>query len=341
MAINPQFNVALAPFTTLKIGGPADIFYHTHSNEEFIGVLKNIKKNTIPNQQITILGNGSNVLISDKGIRGIVIKNSSSDLVVLENPNIYKAKHSTISSQRMESEPDKYLDFTKLDYDESENQTKQIKVSSGYPLPLLINKSFDLGLTGLQWFGYIPGTIGGAVWYNIHGGSHHISEYIDSIEVFDLSTSTTKLLLSKDLSWGYDSSFFQLHPEIVIVSVTLRLFLGDVSKARAVTQAWITQKSKVQPMNSAGSIFQNPKLDECIPIWGEQKSTGWIIDHELNWKGKRVGDAQIGPEHANIFTNQGKATATDFKKLIDEVQSEVKNRFNLVLKTEVKLLGEF
>jgi len=164
-------NHPLTPYTTVKIGGPADIFIHTKSSDEFLNLLKylfddetnifsarNIRgamptgvstvKNDLPNKiQITILGNGSNVLISDSGIRGIVIKNDSSEMEIIDK--------------------------------------NKIKSSSGTQLSHLINYSLDHGLLGLEEFAYIPSTVGGAIVGNIHGDDkNYFSQIIDSVEKY-------------------------------------------------------------------------------------------------------------------------------------------------------------
>jgi UDP-N-acetylmuramate dehydrogenase len=111
--------------------------------------------------------------------------------------------------------------------------------------------------------------------------------------------------------------------------------------AQQVSAAWIDQKSKVQPMNSAGSAFANPSLETCQKLWGEQKSTGWIIDHELNLKGFAIGDAQISLQHSNFIVNRGHATATDYYQLVKHVQKLVHDHFGFDLVPEVKFLGKF
>ncbi len=339
-------NQPLAPFTTFNIGGPADIFIHTKSTEEFTQVLKElsvISTASLPEKSdfsLTILGNGSNVLISDKGLRGVVVKNSSESIEVVDTSPIPVDFHHTYT-QRQENEPEKYLDFTKLDYDESAQPQVLVKLSSGTSLPYAITYLIDHGITGLQWFAYIPGTIGGATWYNIHGGAYHFSDYLESVDVFNLKTGKTETYFKKDLDWKYEKSFFQTQPNLIIVSTTLRLFRGDSKMAKQVKNAWILQKVKVQPMNSAGSVFANPPLEKCLEIWGEQKSTGWIIDHELNWKGKQVGGAQISLQHSNFIVNASHATARDVADLIKQIQSEVQNRFHLTLEPEINFLGDF
>ncbi len=337
-------NHPLAPHTTLKIGGPADIFAQPKNSYQFKSLLNFVYHSHLP---ITILGNGSNVLISDSGIRGLIIQNTTQPKIKLLADNLPPLQPNAekptlaISTQRMENEPDKYLDFSRLDYDESAYPRVSIQMSAGTPLATAINQTIASGWTGLQWFAYIPGTIGGAIWYNIHGGKYHLSQYLHKITVFNLQNGCKETYNSSLLDWGYDTSPFQKQPHLIILSATLRLFKGDPQLAKTTADAWIAQKSKVQPMNSAGSVFQNPTLEESTKIWGEQKSTGWIIDHELNLKNFRIGDAVIGPQHANIFTNQGSATAADFLALINHVQSETKKRFGLVLRPEIKLLGEF
>ena len=333
-------NHPLAPHTTIKIGGPADTFISTSNPDEFLETLKRCIDNGANETNVTILGNGSNVLISDSGIRGAVIKNSSQSIEIIDtSPIPINFNHSY--TQRNENEPDKYLDFSKIDYDESSKDQVLVKVSSGTSLPFAINSLFDQGITGLQWFAYIPGTVGGATYYNIHGGTYHFSDFLESIETFNLETGQLETFQKKDLEWEYEKSFFQKHPNLIITFVTLRLFKGDTVLARKVYNAWITQKVKIQPMNSAGSVFANPSKELCQKIWGEQKSTGWIIDHELDWKGKQIGGAQISPQHSNFIINTGNATAKDVSGLITEIKNEVQKRFNFTLRTEIKFLGDF
>lgn len=137
-----QQNVLLAPYATVKIGGPADFFIHTKNTDEFIEALEYGQKN---NLSITILGNGSNVLISDSGIRGLVIKNDSQEVELLSD--------------------------------------NKIKVSSGTQLSYLLNFSLDNGLVGLEEFAYIPSTVGGAIIGDIHGvNKNHFSQLVDSVE---------------------------------------------------------------------------------------------------------------------------------------------------------------
>jgi len=281
-------NVSLAPYTTLKIGGPAEYFCQATTTNDLIKALRS------PLQPKTILGNGSNVLISDHGLPGLVIKNSVTD-ISFPSPN-------------------------------------HLLVTAGTPLPLLINQSIKHGLTGLEEFTYIPGTLGGAVYCNIHGYlRHNFNKFLESIEVYNQKTSRTENILAKNLSWGYDYSDFSKLPHLTILSATLRLSPGNQSQSQSLVKQIIDEKSPQQPINSAGSVFKNPPGD----------SAGRIIDKELKLKGFRLGDAQISPQHANFIVNLAHATAADYYFLVQKIQSEAKTKLDLDLEPEIQFLGDF
>ncbi|MFA6007688.1 MAG: UDP-N-acetylmuramate dehydrogenase [Candidatus Shapirobacteria bacterium] len=279
-------NHPLAPYTTVKIGGPADTFITTNTTEEFINALKKYSSNPL-----TILGNGSNVLISDSGIRGTVIKNLSKNTEYL---------------------PD-----------------NKVKVDSGVQLAFLISDSISHSLSGLEEFAYIPSTIGGAIYGNIHGvNKNNFDKFITEIEVFDLNTETLKHFLANQLNWSYDTSEFKSHPEWIILSATLQLSLGDSQKSQQIVTDIISKKTITQSMNSLGSVFKNPQND----------SAGRIIDQELHLKSFQIGDAQISPKHGNFILNLGHATAADYSTLIQKIQSEAKEK-GFILEPEIKFLG--
>jgi UDP-N-acetylmuramate dehydrogenase len=212
-------NHPLAPYTTIKIGGPADTFITTDNTDEFIDTLKKYSS-----QPLTILGNGSNVVISDSGIRGTVIKNLSKNIKYLPN--------------------------------------NQVKVDSGVQLPFLISNSISHSLSGLEEFAYIPSTIGGAICGNIHGvNKNNFSKFIESIDIFDLNSQIQKKLRSQELSWSYDTSEFKSHPEWIILSATLQLSLGNSQKSQQIVTDIISKKNTTQSMNSLGSVFKNPQND--------------------------------------------------------------------------------
>ncbi len=333
-----KINEPLARYSTIRIGGPAEIFLHVQSRSELEKVLTFVSKN-FPKLPLTIIGNASNVLTADEGLKGIVIKNSATGIKILKK--LKKEKKSSlkqISTQRDEKNPRQYLDFSKLDYDESNQPQIMIEIDSGTPLPYAINSLIKKGVTGLQWFAGIPGTMGGATWYNIHGGSYHLSDYIEAVKVFDLKTGKVKTLRKKDLDFAYEQSSLQKHRNLIILSTVLKLYLGDAKKAASTAKEWIAQKMKCQPQNSLGSAFQNLDQKTAQKHHFESRSVGWVIDQKLNWKGKKIGGAQISPLHANFIVNAGKATAKDYLALIELIKNEFKKRWKINLKPEITRL---
>lgn len=285
-------NHLLAPFTTVKIGGPADTFIITTSTTEFIEVLSKEDQGQAP----IILGNGSNVLISDAGIRGTVIKNLSKNIEFLPG--------------------------------------NRVKVESGAQLNTLIQETTTHYLSDLEEFAYIPSTVGGAIFGNIHGfNKSNFNKIILEIDVFDLLAKKviTPSIQASELKWDYDFSEFQLHPSWVILSATLQLSPGDSKLSKKVISDIIAHKSQTQSLNSLGSVFKNPPGD----------SAGRIIDQELGLKGFQIGNAQISLLHANFILNLGNATASDYKAVIDTVQERAKSKLNLTLEPEIKFLGIF
>ncbi len=333
-------NEILAPYTTFKIGGPVEIFITTESSNQLKNLLVFIKT-SYPRLPITILGNASNLLIADSGLKGLVIKNNSQNIKIL-SLNLKTDQLSpkkTISNRRTELDPEKYLDFSSLNYDESTKPQVLVEIESGAPLPYALAYLFKNKITGLQWFAGIPGTFGGATWYNIHGGTYHLSDFIKEVTTLNLKTGKEELFQAKDLDFSYDYSVFQKKPHLVILSTTLSLYRGDTEKARITAQKWINQKAKCQPLPSAGSVFQN--LDSVLvkKHGFKNPSVGWIIDQLLNLKGKTIGGAQISPLHANFIVNQKNATAKDVLSLIELIKKEFKKRWNIDLKLEIKILG--
>jgi UDP-N-acetylmuramate dehydrogenase len=293
-------NHPLAPYTTVKIGGPADIFIRTKDSDEFLNVLEFLDKD-IP---VTILGNGSNTLISDSGIRGVIVKNDADEMEILPH--------------------------------------HRVKVNSGAQLSAFINFTLIHRLLGLEEFAYIPSTLGGAILGNIHGiDKNNFSHLLESIEVFDLNSRTPKTFLVSDLDWNYDYSSFQDNSNWIIISAILKLTPGNSTPALARVQEIIQKKSVNQPMNSLGSVFKNPTETQCLPFWGERKAAGWIIDQELHALGKTFAYAQISPNHGNFIINFSSATAKDYLELITWIQSQMQIKFGFEFELEIKLLGLF
>lgn len=203
-----QLNEPLAPFTSWKIGGSAEVLIQTKNSQELLEVLKICLEK---NLKWTILGRGSNVLISDQGLKEVVIINQSKEMQILDQINQLDDLHQIqkdsqqydyespyIEPRHSETGDKDFYSFEDLDFQES-GKKQTVKIDSGVFLPLAISWSLKNGLTGLQWFSGIPGSIGGSLYNNIHGGTHHFSEYFKLAKVLIPKTDKKAVERLKDL----------------------------------------------------------------------------------------------------------------------------------------------
>jgi len=327
-----QENVCLAKYTSLKVGGKARYFSNLSSKSEIIKLFS-LYSNKCPT---FVLGGGTNILIGDKGFNGLVIKNEYIDFKVLKKIKTAKVNLRKVRNQQT-SWREGVLSWDNLEINQS-GEGVLITVSSGYPLPLLISNTLRLGFTGLELFTGIPGTVGGAVWNNIHGADWFFGDFIDYVEVAD-TFGKTHLFKKEELKMDYNKSFFQVQ-NLFIVSVTLRLFLGDSQKAKEVSKEWKKRKA-IQPKNSAGSTFSNLTEEEKQKFNLENLSAGFIIDKVLNLRGYTVGKACISESHANFIETFPGATARDVLEIINHVKSLAKEKIGVDLKEEIVKVGDF
>lgn len=335
--INPSVkqHQKLSSYTTFGIGGECDYFVDISSEEDLKPILNIANENNIP---ITVLGGGSNVLISDKGIRGLVIKNSISGFDILEKSSS-KIKISDKPRKEEYLWDKNMLSWRDLMYEENASDFINIKVKAGTNLGYLIHKTIEQGITGLQWFARIPGTLGGAVWNNIHGADKLFGDYVTSVRFIDKKNGKFGEYSSEDLNLQYNKSIFHDDSKIILES-NLNLFLGDKEKALFTMNEWIKRKS-MQPYNSPGCTFSNLSEEEKQKYGLENLSAAFIIDKILNLKGTQIGDAQISNKHANFIVNLGEAKADDVMELINLINKNCREKLGFELKNEIKFLGEF
>src|SRR3989344_1607092 len=332
-----KLNESLANHTFLKIGGLADIFYEAETTEEFKKAVIEARKLNIP---ITILGDGSNVLISDEGIRGLVLIDRSDKIEIL-GERTEKIELQTFKKPVYRWESDdkvgtfKY-EFKDLDYDASENPRVRVKMDSGVNLPKATDFLLEKGITGFQWYAGIPGTIGGAIFNNIHGGTHFISEVVDTVTVLDLQGGIHTLNI-EDLGVDYDKSRFQETGEIIL-DATFLLYKGDVEKAKYVRYELAKRKS-LQPRNAPGCAFHNLTQGQKEKLGIPTTSIGFVIEHLLKMTGFKIGDATISKDHHNFIVNEGKATAKDYLAVMKIIYKKAKKELGIELVPEVFLLG--
>ncbi|MEX2179864.1 MAG: UDP-N-acetylmuramate dehydrogenase [Gemmatimonadaceae bacterium] len=292
-------SVPLGPLTTFRIGGPADLYYEARSADELASAIGAAREHALP---YFVLGLGANVLIGDRGFRGLVIRNVANAIEFSDDG--------------------------------------RARAESGAVMKDLILQAVRLGWSGFEHYVGIPSTVGGAIWQNLHFLSPaperertmFIAEVFESCEI--LSEEGERKTVGADyVRFGYDDSIFH-HRRDVVLAATFRLTRGDSSVMHRVMQENLSWRGGKHPWlewhPSAGSIFK--KI--------EGVGAGRLVD-QCGLKGHRVGDAQISHIHANILVNLGQATARDVMDLISLAQSQVKERFNQDLKVEISLVGEF
>jgi UDP-N-acetylenolpyruvoylglucosamine reductase len=342
-------NFDLKNASWIKIGGPAAEFIEVENTDEFVSIVGQMRKTGTP---FEVLGWGANSLISDRGldltvikdktnfieIGDVIAKTDSEENVNFENEN--ELRHKSFKTENITSG----YDYEDINYSEADAEDILVTMSAGVSLPYAINFLIDKGVTGLQMFSGIPGTIGGSVFNNIHGGPRLLSEYLDSVTFID-KQGNVHTLSKKELELGYNQSRFQINGDI-IVSATFRLKLGDKNKARFAAIEWAKRKS-TQPRNSLGSTFHNLTPEQQADLGVPTPSIAYLIEHKLKLSGTRIGGIMI-PEQTpadqpqknkNIFMNVDHGTAEDYLNLMKLVYRETYNQYGIKLKPEIFFKG--
>ncbi|MCK4919170.1 MAG: UDP-N-acetylmuramate dehydrogenase, partial [Candidatus Pacebacteria bacterium] len=281
MSIEIQKNISLSKYTTLKIGGPAKFFCVAENVDEIKEVLEFAEKNEL---DIFILGGGSNILVSDNGFDGLVIRTKNQELGIKNN---------------------------------------KINVGGGFLFSKLVSESVKNNLTGLEWAAGIPGTVGGAICNNAGAHEKSMRDVIEEVEVLEITSSKKGLVPSDKGGWrvgkltnqqcnfSYRNSIFKSEKKYIILNAILKCVIYpsgfQEDESRKIISEYLKVRKEKQPLEypSAGSIFKNPKIegkilnkilikypelekiakDNIIPV-------GWFIE-ELGLKGKKIGGAMI------------------------------------------------
>jgi UDP-N-acetylmuramate dehydrogenase len=282
-------NEPLAKYTTWEIGGPADVLVIPKGKLELVEMVKILHKHHIP---FIPIGRGSNMLVTDKGIRGVVVKlGAGMNEVRFEGNMVY--------------------------------------AGGAYSLITLSVRAAKEGLTGLEFAGGIPGTVGGAVYMNAGAHGSDMSRILKEAEIV-LETGELVRFNKEDLQFAYRHSVLHTRPGIVTEAV-LELQYGDRKEIAAANATYKERRLRTQPlqMACAGSTFRNPDGHFAAKL---------IEDAGL--KGYRIGGAEISTQHANFIVNTGQATAEDVLTLMKHMQTQVYERFGIELVPEVLVVGE-
>ena len=292
-------NVPLAPLTTFKVGGPAEWLIETRSSREIVTALGIAHREGMP---VTVLGGGSNVLVSDAGVRGLVIRPRGGDV-------------------RAEDE-------------------HHVRADAAVTINGLVRWTINRGCAGLEAWAGTPGTVGGAIFGNAHFGGRLIGELVSEVRLASRDGATADVPVAA-MAFGYDRSRMQESGEILL-SAVFRVTAGEPAALRATARQSLAYRKRTQPLESpsAGCIFQNPEPGRDEVPDGIPWSAGALVDR-AGLKGSAIGGARVSPTHGNFIVNQGTATARDIRTLIERCRTTVRERFHVELRDEIVYLGQF
>lgn len=306
-------NISLAKYTTFRIGGKARYFIIGKNEKEIINAIKEAQKSKLP---FFILGGGSNLLISDRGFKGSVIKILNTNYKILNT---------------------------------------EIQAGAGVSLTKLLKVFAENGLTGLEWAAGVPGTLGGAVYGAAGAFNGGIAEIVKSVRVYDFEKDKIKVFKNKDCQFAYRESIFKKKNNLVILSAELLLKKEKnktrLAAAREKIKNYLDYRRSRQPQEpSAGSVFKNvdlgevgsrlfEKFPEARTVIKENKLPAAYLIAHADLMGKIIGGAMVSPKHPNFIVNFKDAKARDVVKLIELIKKTVKEKFGLSLEEEIQYLG--
>jgi UDP-N-acetylmuramate dehydrogenase len=294
-----QTNAPLADLTTFHVGGPADWLVEVTSVNEVTRVVQLARECEAP---IVVLGGGSNVLVADAGVRGVVMR--------LRLPHI------------------------------DQTADDRVRAEAGVTINGLVRWTIGRGLAGLEAWAGTPGTVGGAIYGNAHYSGTNIGSLVTRVGLVTPAGDVTEAATA-EMAFGYDTSRVQRTREIVLWA-EFGITTGDPAALRETARASLAFRKRTQPLalSSAGCVFQNPDaIRDAVPA-GIPPSAGALVDR-AGLKGTSIGGATISPRHANFIVNEGGATARDIRTLMECARLAVRDRFGVELKYEVVFLGDW
>lgn len=311
-------HVVMRDFTTLRIGGVADYFFEAKTIDDLIKSVRTAVDFKIP---YFILGNGSNILFSDYGFAGLVIKNTTTNIAIMK-------------------------------------EKSQVIVDSGVMLPRLIMELASNDLAGLEFLYGVPGTVGGALHGNAGAWGNAIGDYLKNLTVLEKDPETGIPKVSQyDASWldfSYRSSKLKkIKSKEKPVILTARFQLARSQKEEIIRRLNAIQKKRqaTQPIGlSAGSVFRNPIPKELKNISGsgtknmpeflKERTAGFMLD-QVGAKKLKVGSAEVSNVHANFILNKNGAKGSEVRSLIEEMRASVNEKFSIVLEEEIEYIGQW
>ena len=304
-----SFNYPLTEKNYFKLGGRAEVFYSANSRQEAMALIIFCKQQQI---KLIILGGGSNVIIADEGLSGLVLQ----------------------------------LAFRELTIINEDDQSLTLQAEAGIKTSALVARAAAKNATGLEGFIGVPGVLGGAIYNNAHYLGYLIGDYVTQVEVFDVKNEELVVFPREKCQFAFERSIFQKAKDLLIFSAYFELKKAAPELIRSNLQSAISERERTQPLAqpSCGCVFQNPPntaaLRELFPQFTDREfiPAGFLID-QAGLKGFCEGDIQVSDKHAAFFVNLGQGRADQVKTLIAKVKAAVLAKFNVILEEEVFYLS--
>ena len=294
------YNEPMKKYTTFKVGGPAECLIKIENINELKEILKFTNENNI---KLTVLGNGSNVLILDKGISGITL------IIKIENTE-FEETEENLNSKLI-------------------GQKTKIKLGAGEKIAKVGMVFFKESLTGFEEIAGIPGTIGGAVRMNAGANGREMKDIIKTVKCLDYQ-GNEKVFTNEEMEFGYRTSILKKE-KYIETEVEIELEKGNQEEIKEKMDMYKEKRKNSQPLEypSAGSTFKR----------GIDFITAKLID-EAGLKGTHVGDAEVSTKHGGFIINKGNAKAKDILELVEIVKKEVYKKYQKQIELEVEIVGE-
>jgi UDP-N-acetylmuramate dehydrogenase len=289
----------MSKHNSLRVGGPASMFVTATSTDALIKAVLFVREQGI---SYLVIGNGTNMLVGDYGIDGLVIYNKTQD----------------------------------ISHEEGEGGTSLWHVASGVLFSQLSRITCKAGWAGLEWSNSVPGSVGGGVVSNAGAHGKELKDDLVSIHVLT-GDGVIEEWPTEKLQLGYRTSIFKAHgsralsPPEIILSADITLYRDTQGECDAKMRTYLEERQAKQPQGkSAGSTFKNPP----------GMSAGYLIE-QVGLKGEQYGRAQFSPKHANFMMNLGGATASDVRHLMEMARTRVKEQLGIELEPEIEFVGDF
>jgi UDP-N-acetylmuramate dehydrogenase len=296
-AARVERDAPLAPLTTFKVGGRADWLVQVRTRDEIVGALDVARGFGLP---VTVLGGGSNVLVADAGLRGLVIRVHGGEVARVDDGHV--------------------------------------RADGGVTINGLVRWTISHGVAGIEAWAGTPGTVGGAIHGNAHFRGRLISELVSRVTLAATDGRVADVAVA-EMEFGYDYSRLHRTREVVL-SADFIVRPGDPGALRATARESLAFRKRTQPLDSAsaGCIFQNPDPSRDAVPDGIPWSAGALVDR-AGLKNARVGRARVSTTHANFIVNDGGVSAGEIRELIERCKGEVREKFRVQLREEIVYLG--